>query len=276
MKILADAALPYLSELFSSPFELTLYHKQADIPDLLPTHEILLCRSTLKVTSELLALSDVQCVATASSGIDHIDSSYLLKHGIRLLDAKGCNARAVADYVVASLAYLFKTERIIGNKAGIIGVGEVGSCVVDRLKSAGFSIHCYDPWREKKEKNNTYCSWVELSTCDLLCLHANLHESPPFPSANLLTTPFLSQLKPGTVIINAARGGIMNETALLKTTQPLTYCTDVYSGEPDIHAEIIHFATLCTPHIAGHSIEAKRNAILKISQKLHHLYNVPK
>lgn len=275
MKILADATLPNLSTLFAAPFRLTLYNAPSELPDLLPTHDILLCRSTLKVTAQLLAGSQIQCVATASSGIDHIDSTYLKNNGVALFDAKGCNANAVADYVVATLAFLYRQGLIIGNKAGVIGVGKVGGQVVTRLRSMGFNVICYDPLRAQLDTFYSYCSLTELITCDVLCVHANLHSSPPYPSANLITTDFLAQLRPGTSIINAARGGIINEEDLLKLEKSITYCTDVYHHEPKINPKIIDFSTLCTPHIAGHSIEAKNDAVLKVSQQLHRYYGLP-
>lgn len=274
MKILADATLPKLTELFPSPFNLTLYSTQDELADLLRSQDILLCRSTLQVSAELLANSQIQCVATASSGIDHIDSDYLKKHGIYLFDAKGCNARAVADYVVATLALLFQNQLIFGNKAGVIGVGKVGEQVVTRLQAAGFEVICYDPIKAMPDPHHQYCSFSELTTCDVLCIHANLHETPPYPSANLITSDFLSKLKSKSVIINAARGGIVNEAALLATDFPITYCTDVYQNEPEINPDVVDFATLCTPHIAGHSIEAKNAAVQRISQQLHHHYGL--
>lgn len=274
MQILADATLPNLPALFRAPFELTLYSTPSEIPALLSTHKILLCRSTLNVTAELLANSAIECVATASSGIDHIDIDYLQKHKITLFDAKGCNARSVADYVVATLAWLSLKNKIIGRKAGVIGVGEVGAVVVERLLAIGFDVIGFDPLREKKDNKFSYCSFNDLATCDVLCVHANLHRTPPHPSANLLGADVLSGLKPGTIIINAARGGIVNEEALLSLGSPITYCTDVYSAEPQISTKVVQLATLCTPHIAGHSIEAKNMAVVKVSQQIHELYKV--
>jgi len=275
MRILADATLPHLSSLFKAPFGLTLYKTPNEIPAFLHDHDILLCRSTLRVNATLLAKSTVQCVATASSGIDHIDSEYLQKNKITLFDAKGCNARSVADYVVATLAYLYQQNKVKGRKAGIIGVGAVGTCVIARLQAIGFNVICFDPFKEKTDTTFQYCTLNDLATCDVLCVHANLHHTQPYPSANLLEDSFLSSLKPNTVIINAARGGIVNEEALLNQTFPLTYCTDVYSEEPKINAKVVELATLCTPHIAGHSIEAKNMAVIKISQQLHAYYGVP-
>lgn len=274
MKIIADATLANLSELLPPPFKLSLFSNMAELIHALPSHEILFCRSTLKVTPLLLAGSNIRSVATASSGVDHIDVEYLKENGIQLFDAKGCNARSVADYVVATLAFLSKNNQIMGYKAGIVGLGEVGSRVEKRLKAAGFNVLCYDPLKAISNDHYPYCALEELTTCDLLCIHANLHDTPPYPSLNLIDTKFLSKLKPGTIIINAARGGIIDEKALLATQKQLTYCTDVYLNEPNIEPAIVNFSTLCTPHIAGHSIEAKSSAIIKICQQLHEHYGL--
>lgn len=275
MKILADATLPHLFLLFKDPFTLTLYNSQSELPDLLPNHDILLCRSTLTVSEKLLANSQIQCVATASSGIDHVDQMYLCNRKIQLFDAKGCNAAAVADYVVATLASLDQNGLSIGKRAGVIGVGEVGTRVAVRLKAAGFNVICFDPLKTMLAAQYERCSLSELSTCDVLCVHANLHHVDPYPSANLLSMGFLQSLKPGTTIINAARGGVVNEEALLKVTVPLTYCTDVYLNEPAINADVVDFATRCTPHIAGHSIESKHAAIISLSKQLHQHFGYP-
>lgn len=274
MKILADATLLNLSRLLGEPFSLTLYNNQDEIPDLLPMHDILLCRSTLKVTAALLRDSPIQCVATASSGIDHIDCNYLKQHNIALFDAKGCNASAVADYIVSSLAFLYSKSKVMGFKAGVIGVGEVGTRVVARLRALDFDVICYDPFKENLNNGFIYCSLDELSQCDVLCVHANLHNSNPYPSFNLLGADFLANLKSDTIIINAARGGILNEEELLRLKTPITYCTDVYNDEPKIHAEVIEFSTLCTPHIAGHSIEAKQAALVSVCKQLYQYYGL--
>lgn len=272
MKILADSTLPHLSALFKGAFELTLYQNEETLFAGLPFHDILLCRSTLRVTAKQLANTPIQCVATASSGIDHIDTAYLAAQGIKLVDAKGCNAEAVADYVMSTLAWLIKNGNITGQQAGVVGIGEVGTRVVSRLRATGIDVIQYDPLRAHMDPTMQSCTLHDLTTCDLLFIHANLHDTEPFPSKNLFDADFLMQLKPGTCLINAARGGIVNEEALLQNTQPLIYCTDVYANEPAIDPRIIAFSTLCTPHIAGHSIEAKSRAVETIAHALHAYY----
>ncbi len=273
MNILADASLPGLSKAFPSPFNLTLYQNIEELKALIINQDILLCRANLKVDQQLLEHSNIQYVATASSGSDNFDYSYLHDQEITPLDAKGCNATAVADYVLSCFAYLEKNQTLQGKKVGIIGLGHVGSQVYKRLNALGFEVIGYDPLKAANNLDFSSCAQEQLYTCDVLCIHAELHHNKAYPSYNLLDEHVLKQLQPHCILINASRGGIVNEHALLNSG--LRYCTDVYLNEPDINTEIINYATLCTPHIAGHSIEAKNAAITIISQKLHALFNVP-
>ncbi|KTD50686.1 erythronate-4-phosphate dehydrogenase [Legionella quinlivanii] len=274
MNILADASLPNLKSAFPAPFNLTVYEDQSHIPHLLAGQEILLCRAALKVNESLFRKHRVKYVATASSGTDHIDSGLLAQLGIELLDAKGCNAQAVADYVVCSIAWLRKHRKFSGKNAVVIGAGMVGSKVSRRLKMLGFEVLNYDPLKSASDTGFKSCGYQELFDADLISIHANLHTIDPYPSFHLLDEPFFNAFNPQGIIINAARGHIVNEQSLLKRPG-LIYCTDVYSNEPAVNPEIIKMATVCTPHIAGHSIEAKLRAVQILSCKLHALYNLP-
>ncbi len=273
MKILADASIPLLQELYKQPFFLTRYQQNKEVKSLIGGHDILICRSTLAVNEDLLRDTNIQCVATASSGIDHIDTHYLLDHHIELIDAKGSNACAVADYVMATIAFLEKNSQLKRGKACVVGVGCVGSQVMSRLQWLGFDVIGYDPLKEH-DSVVVSADFSEIFSCDLICIHANLHSSSPFPSFNLFNDDNLRLFKPNVVIINASRGDIVNEKALLSMKQPINYCTDVYSKEPAICPELVDFSRLCTPHIAGHSIEAKRRASIQLSKVLHQRYHV--
>lgn len=269
MKILADASLPGLIEAFPPPFELDTYHDLDELKLKLAGKDILLCRSTLKVNESLLAGTGVRYVATASSGIDHIDQACLKAQGIELISAKGSNAVAVADYVLACLAWLQKHQAFEGKTAAVIGVGEVGSRVSEQLKARGFEVLHYDPPKAQREQAFKSCDLEAIRQCDLICIHAELHDEQSHPSRNLFNEKVLSSLKDKTVIINASRGGIVNEKALLDSKKSFVYCVDVYYDEPAINPAIVDYATLCTPHIAGHSLEAKYEAVNQISRYFH-------
>jgi erythronate-4-phosphate dehydrogenase len=262
--LLADATLPNLDILFPTPFKLTQYHSIEELKQALPQQHILLCRSTLKVTADLLKNHQLNWVLTASSGRDHLDEPWLAAHDIHILDAKGSNANAVVAYVLSCLSYLMLKQHFHPQTIGIIGYGEVGRRLFQRLSTLGFQVLTYDPLHLGPNHTELH----QLAHCDLICLHANLHDTPPYPSIHLLDTHFLKQRQPHQAIINAARGGIVDETALLEHHQGI-YCTDVFSNEPNIYPNVVHHATLCTPHIAGHTIEAKIDAVRQLSHQLH-------
>jgi len=275
MKIFYDSTLPNIN-LFKTHFELTAFdHQNLSILNKeMQSQDILICRSTLKVSAELLQGTSIQCVATASSGIDHIDVHYLSQQGIQLFDAKGSNAESVDDYINATLAWLSKHNKIQGNKAGVVGVGKVGTRISASLKNWGFSVLSYDPPKASRVPDFDSCSLEEIISCDLISIHADLNDLPNYPSRNLINQHVLTQLKPNTILINAARGGIVNETALCQQKN-IIYCTDVYDHEPSINAQIVNFATLCTPHIAGHSLEAKSQAVVDLAKIIHRYFNLP-
>ncbi|ARB91945.1 4-phosphoerythronate dehydrogenase [Legionella longbeachae] len=276
MNILADATLPGLEQAFPKPFNLIRYNHANELAHLLVGQDVLLCRSTLKVNRALLENHSIRYVATASSGTDHLDHAWLNSKQIQIIDAKGSNARAVADYVVACLAFLEQHHFIQGYNAGVIGLGKVGTQVSTRLQAAGFQVLHYDPLKAMRETNIFQsCSLEDLYQTDLICIHAELHDNQPFPSRQLINQNFLNKLKPGAIIINAARGGIVDENALLNDPKALIYCTDVYLNEPTIDNRIIEKAVLCTPHIAGHSIEAKYAAVAMVSASLHQIAKLP-
>lgn len=272
MNILADASLPCLPDAFPAPFHLHLFDDNRKIPALMADKQILICRSTLRIDADTFPSLPFNFVATASSGTDHIDEHYLQQNNIRLISAKGCNAQAVCDYVLASLAWLRKNKLFCGSKIGVIGVGAVGTQIVQRLRKLGMEIICYDPPKAMTDPSFSSCKFRELYSCDVITVHANLHTQQPHPSWHLLDEDFFKHYRG--ILINAARGDIVNENKLLQYDQ-IIYCTDVYYGEPNVNPAIIDRATLCTPHIAGHSIEAKIRAVYLLSEQLHKALSLP-
>lgn len=267
MRVLIDASLPSIHGYLSEYFDLIIYDNYADLVAKIADVDILVCRSTLKVNEDLLKNSRIKCVATASSGSDHIDKQYLQSKQIKFIDAKGTNAQAVCDYVLATLVWLHKQGYYSRNKVGIVGVGFVGSKLWKMLNFLGFEVIGYDPLQALHDFYYKSCKIEDLYSVDIICIHADLHANSPYPSLDLFNATLLKKLKPGAIIINAARGGIVNEVDLLQIDN-IVYCTDVFLSEPNINKHIISYAKLCTPHIAGHTIEAKNNAVRKIALEL--------
>lgn len=268
LRILADASLPNIERILS-PLTVNLYYDTASLSAQRNENDILLCRSTLVVNKALLHDSRIKIIGTASSGSDHIDKPYLQSQGIKWFSAKGVNAHAVADYICMIIAYLLQQKNTaLGKNAGIVGYGAVGKAVKQRLTLLGFNVKCCDPW-QKQQPSFQHYPLEALKDCDLLLLHCNYHRVEPYPSHHLIDKNFLRNFNPNGLIINAARGNIVDEEALLDSPQCQNYCTDVFHNEPNINPALIDQCLCATPHIAGHSIEAKYNAVISVLRKIY-------
>jgi erythronate-4-phosphate dehydrogenase len=265
MNILIDSSLPLASKLFQTPLKLLYYNTLQELQEKLAQAQGLICRANTKINHSLLGNSALKFIATASSGIDHIDIEHCKEHNIKIFSAHGSNANAVADYVITTLAVLQKQHYVFKNIA-IVGLGAVGNTVALRLKNLKYKIAYYDPF--VANTNFTTCKLEELHNFDLISLHTNLHDTNPHPSVKLINGGLLTTLKPNTVIINTARGEVVDEEALIQQKH-LVYCTDVYAHEPNINKAVITYAKICTPHIAGHSITAKNNIMINLQRQIY-------
>mgnify|MGYP001484708946 CR=1 FL=1 len=104
-RILADANLPDVAQVFH-PLNVTLFTDEDSLLKQIQSHDILICRSTLKVNERLLKNTPIRLVGTATSGTEHLDKNWLEANQIRYMSAKGANAHAVADYLCIILAWL--------------------------------------------------------------------------------------------------------------------------------------------------------------------------
>ncbi|WP_080735165.1 4-phosphoerythronate dehydrogenase [Coxiella burnetii] len=265
IKILADDRIPFVSELFGDFGELILKpgaHIQNR--DLLAVNA-LLTRSITSVDSALLEGTAVEFVGSATAGFDHIDSTWLKKQSIHWAYAPGANATAVAEYVLHCVAYLHK-KNLLPRKsatAAIIGVGHVGCVVSDRLRKIGFTVFHNDPPRAQLEKDFISVPLASLANVDLVCLHTPLVKTGNFPTYHLIDNRFLKMLKPGSVLLNAGRGAVIDNNALLQCDHVIT-CLDVWENEPTVNLQLLEKTTIATSHIAGYSKQAKLRATLMI------------
>ncbi|WP_367607164.1 NAD(P)-dependent oxidoreductase [Legionella sp. W05-934-2] len=272
MILLADANLPVLPKAFPKGFDIVTYANSEELKEQISMADVLLCRSTLSVDKPLLEGTHVRMVATASSGTNHIDTSYLRQNNIRLITAIGANASAVCDWVLSVFAHI--QPKLSGRCLGIIGYGHVGSQLQRRFSLLNYKVLTCDPLIHQPP-NFVHIPLEKLSQCDAIFIHANFHADSPFPSKNLIDQHFLASLKSSCFIINASRGGIVNEEEILNTPFCHNYCTDVFENEPNINAKIVDTAFLCTPHIAGHTVEAKVNAVFQVSREIHRVAKLP-
>ena len=255
MLIITDAHIPFLVEAVRCEWP------EVDICPLKPEQidaeavrhaDVLVVRTRTQVNKSLLSGSQVRLVCTATIGFDHIDTEFCDRQGIRWISCPGCNAQAVCDYVEEAIEEIKNEKLKIKNSSltlGVVGVGHVGSLVAQMAERKGLKVLLNDP------PKGIGVSLDEIAqNSDIITFHTPLDKS----TYHLCDETFLQQCKPGALIINAARGGIVDEQALLSSGHP--YILDTWENEPDINAEVLAKAQLATMHIAGYSVEGKRNA----------------
>jgi len=215
-------------------------------------------RSVTTVNKQLLEGSSVQFVGSATIGTDHIDRQYLQQKGIHFAHAPGCNAEAVVQYMFSAFCTLEPQWR--DKTVGIIGCGNVGGRLFHRLSALGVSCEVYDPFLSDAECDSLTGLETALSV-DIVCLHTPLTREGQFPTHHMINKEVLEQsLRPGALLINASRGGVIDNLALLahlKSGADLKVALDVWEGEPEINLDLLRQVKIATPHIAGYSLEGR-------------------
>lgn len=269
MKIIADENMPLVQELFGGFGEVITAPGRGISPALVADADILLVRSVTKVDSRLLAGSRVKFVGTATIGTDHLDLSWLAAQSITWASAPGCNAAAVADYVIAALSAV--EPDWVQQTIAIVGCGNAGGGVYRRLTALGVNVLCFDPFLDVAS-GLPLVTFDEALDADILCLHTPLTRDGPHPSWHLFDTHALSRLKPGAVLLNAGRGEVVDNGALLEaiSDRGLRAVLDVWEGEPHINTRLLDRVALGTPHIAGYSLEGRLRGSLMIHEALRH------
>ena len=258
MKLMIDDTVWGFEEIFSDFGEIvTLPGRQIDRQSLLDC-DILIARSRTKVDKELLQGTKVQFVGSTVAGLDHIDEAYLNENNITFASAQGCNANAVAEYVISAISNLANDLSFdLSNKTlGIIGVGNVGSRLDFKAKQLGISTLLNDPPRQEIEGKENFVDLNTALSADIVTFHTPLTFSGSHPTHNLLGGHNFELITQNTIVINTARGGIIDEDLWLKT-ETKANVIDCWEEEPNINTKLQNTAYWATPHIAGHSIDAK-------------------
>jgi len=271
MLIVADENIPLLDAFFQGFGEIRRVPGRSLDRATVEQADVLLVRSVTNVNRALLEGSKVRFVGTCTIGTDHLDLDYFKQTGIQWSSAPGCNARGVVDYVLGSLQTLAEIEGADLNQRtyGIVGAGEVGGRLVKVLKGLGWNVLVCDPPRQIAEGGD-YVSLAQIiEQCDVISLHTPLTKSGNGSTWHLFDRQRLEQLKPGTWLINASRGPVVDNAALrevLLEREDLQAVLDVWEGEPEVDVDLADLCVLATPHIAGYSLEGRQRGTAQIYQ----------
>lgn len=274
MKILFEDSMPYAELFLSDLGHCQAFSSQSITPDALHDVDVLLVRSTTKVNAELLSKANrLKYVSTATSGSDHMDKAYLQQRGLAYGSAAGCNAQAVAEYVLSSLFVLFSDQpQAIQSKCiGIVGAGHVGSALARLLDSLAINYMLCDPPLQQQGDPRPMVDLERICQCDIISLHVPLIRDGQFPTYHMFDHGRLSQLSEHQILINACRGEVLDNQAALALFQAgkqLNLVLDVWENEPNIDFSLVPHVALATQHIAGHTLEGKVKGTYMLYEQL--------
>ena len=259
-QVIIDKGIPFLEGVFPPEIEVLHLSPEDITPESVRYADALFVRTRTQINKELLHGSNVRFVATATIGFDHIDQDYCREAGIHWVSCPGCNAQAVCDYVEEAISSIKSDKNAL--TIGIVGYGHVGKLVAQMAERKGYKVLLSDP------PLGIGLPLEQLAPlCDVLTFHTPLTREGEYPTYHLCDANILRLCKPGTIIINAARGGVIDEQALLSCLSPLASSPhrliasiDCWENEPNINQDLLKHVELASFHIAGYSIQGKMNA----------------
>ena len=264
LNIYYDENIVFAREFFENLGRLIPFSGRDVSAEMLKDADILLVRSITKVNESLLKTnSRLTFVGTATIGEDHIDKAYLASRDIPFHSAPGCNAISVAEYVLSALVVM--SERYLLNlltmKVGIVGAGNTGSRLSEKLTALGIEHVLCDPLiTSDKYQGRSFGSLDDVLACDVISLHVPITREGEHATYHLLDEARLSQLTDSQILINACRGEVIDNQALLKLKAAglkTKLVLDVWENEPNILLPLIEYADIASAHIAGYSLEGK-------------------
>lgn len=274
MKIVVDENMPHACELFAEFGEVVaLPGRQISAADLQDA-DVLLVRSVTRVDASLLASCPrLSFVGTATIGTDHIDKALLATRGIPFFSAPGCNKYSVGDYVLSALLVLAERHELVLREMSlaVIGAGNTGECVAGKAEALGMKVLRCDPPLAREQGAEGFVDYQTALGADIVSFHVPLTRSGPDATFHLLDAEQIAARPAGQFLINASRGEVWDNRALLARQQgdkPLRLVMDVWEGEPEPLKALVPYTELATPHIAGYSLEGKARGTWMLYQAL--------
>lgn len=268
-KIIIDDNIPYIAGRLEPVADVEYVDQFGFTPQNLSDADAMIIRTRTRCNEALLSGSNVKIIATATIGTDQIDIPWCENAGIKIANSPGCNAPAVAQYVWSSL--LRKGFDPAKHTLGVVGCGNVGSIVAHWGKLLGAQILVSDPPKQEAGIPDNYVPLETLmKECDAVTLHTPLTRNGSHPSYHLVSEKEISLMKPGAILINAARGPVLDTGAILQPLREnkISAVIDTWEGEPDINRELLDLADIATFHIAGYSRQGKERATRMVLEEL--------
>jgi len=254
-----------------------------ELAAIIADYDGIIVRSATKLNAELLgAATRLRAVSRAGVGVDNIDMATASRKGVIVMNTPGGNTTSTAEHALALILALsrniyaatkalkegrwdrksFMGTQLAGKTIGVIGLGRVGETVARCAKAMGMNVIAHDPYMAETKGPSLGINTVEKvedlwPACDYVTTHTPLTKE----TRSLIDREAISKMKAGVRIINCARGGIVNEEALLEGLESghvAGAALDVYESEPPTNRKLVeHAKMLCTPHLGASTEEAQ-------------------
>ena len=273
-QIVVDQHIPFATELFSEIGEVHSVPGHKIDNSAVKNANAIIVRSITSVGEQLLRGSKVRFVGTATAGTDHLDTDFLSAADISWASAPGANARSVVEYVMAAISVIAikRSTTWRDRTLGIVGCGHVGELLSQAAERLGMTVLRNDPPRAGQGGETEFVSLEFLmSHSDIVSVHVPLIRNGAHPTYHLIAEKELSFLKHGSWLIQSSRGSTCDESALIRARRAgvlQALVLDVFENEPLPFQESIVVADIATGHIAGYSVDAKRQGVEMVRTSL--------
>ncbi len=257
-------------------------------------YDAIAVRSSTTLKGELLeAAQRVKVIGRAGIGVDNVDVEGCSRRGIVVMNTPFGNTITTAELAIAHIVAAarmiplasestrngkweksrFMGMELTGKKAGVIGAGNIGAIVCDRLKGLHMSVYVYDPFISDERADAMGVTKVETvaelaETVDVLTIHVPLLEV----TRNLVNADIIGRMKKGSIIVNCARGGIVDEDALYEACASghlRAAALDVFASEPARENRLFELDNISfTPHIGASTDEAQENVAVQVAEQM--------
>jgi len=268
--------------------------KPAELEEIIGDYDALAVRSATKVNAKLLGRAGrLKVVGRAGVGVDNIDLEAATRRGVVVMNTPAGSSTTVAELTLAHMLALarhlaaatasvksgkwekkkFQGHELAGKTLGVVGIGNIGSIVVERCLSMKMNVIAYDPFISAEAAAQLGVTQVSLEElwrqADVISLHVPLTEQ----TRNLVNATSLAKMKQGALLVNCARGGLVDEVALadaLGSGQLGGAALDVFEKEPPPadHPVFKHDNLICTPHLGASTEEAQAAVAVALAGQL--------
>jgi len=264
-----------------------------ELREVIAPYDALVIRSATKVTADLLqAAAGLKVVGRAGIGLDNVDVPAATRRGIVVMNTPGGNVVTTAEHAVSMMLALTRNipqgtaslkagrwekkkleGREIFNKViGVIGFGKIGSIVADRARGLKMQVIIYDPYVTKDRIEKAGFEYVGLDELYRRADYITVHVPKLKDTLSLLDRQAFAKMKEGVMIINCARGGIVNESDLLealKRGKVAGAALDVFEQEPPGASPLFDLENvICTPHLGASTREAQSNVAVAVADQI--------